>query len=262
MGIYGIFMAAGMGTGPVVGGVLADMGIYVPYFVALIFNAATFFVVLLPLKEPEELKRKPSLRDNFSMYKKHPEIIVPGIFNLIDRLHMGFKLAILPIFIKEVLGLNPSLRGMVLGINALPFILLQYPVGKISDKKGRFGMLVSGSIGFGITLSLIGYLGAFSLGALIVLYILLGIFSGITGPPSSALLGDLVEKEDNAMAMGFFNMLGNIGIIIGPVFGGLLGTFSNYVLTFLVAGLIELIALVVCLILAKRFGIVKKIGFS
>lgn len=257
MGIYGIFMAAGMGAGPVIGGVIADIGTYMPYYVAALFNVGTLLVAFFLLKEPGELKQKPSLRDTFTTYKRHPEIIVPGIFNLIDRLHMGFKLAILPIFIKEILGLDPSLRGMVLGINALPFIILQYPIGKVSDKKGRFGMLIAGSIGFGITLSVIGYLGAFSLAALILLYILLGIFSGITGPPSSALLGDLVEKEDNAMAMGFFNMLGNIGIIIGPVFGGLLGTFSSYVLTFLVAGLIELGALGVCLLLARRFGILK-----
>jgi MFS family permease len=143
------------------------------------------------------------------------------------------------------LDAKPELRGMVLGIFALPFIILQYPVGRLSDRIGRYRPLILGSIGNGIMLMMAGYLGSFGLFMVIIAFFMIGVGNGFTGPPAMALVGDIVKKEDNPVGMGFFNLLGNIGIIMGPILGGILLFLSedNFVFAFMVAGLIEFLSL-------------------
>ncbi|PWI47388.1 hypothetical protein CEE45_11845 [Candidatus Heimdallarchaeota archaeon B3_Heim] len=84
---------------------------------------------------------------------------------------------------------------------------------------------------------------------IIAAFIFLGIGNGLTGPPAMALVGDIISKDENAVGMGFFNLLGNFGIITGPLIGGILVTYTDIIGTFFVAGLIELFSLLAILIL-------------
>ena len=250
MGIFGIFLASAMGGGPVLGGIFASWGVFVPYYSASILSLIAFIFALILLKEPENLSSKPSLEENMNIVFRNPRVLIPGIFNFVDRLHIGFILFILPFFLQMELGVQPELRGMVLGIFALPFIILQYPVGKLSDKIGRYKLLIYGSIGTGILLAVTGYLGSvmeesFGLIIIIIAFFMIGICNGFTGPPAMALVGDIVEKEDNPVGMGFFNLLGNVGIIIGPLLGGILINSTDFIIAFFVVGLIEILALIV-----------------
>ena len=246
MGIFGMFMAAAMGAGPVLGGILAGIGDFAPYYTASLLGIVVFLIALFLLSEPQQLKAKPSFVENLEVVVRRPRLIIPGIFNFVDRFHIGFILFILPLFLPIVLHVEPELRGMVLGLFALPFILLQYPVGRWSDRIGRYKPLIFGSISCGIILAFMGLLGSLGLIVLIIAFILLGICNGFTGPPAMALVGDIVEADENATGMGFFNLLGNIGIILGPIVGGFLvysETTSAFVVAFAVAGLIEFVSL-------------------
>ncbi|MHA2073991.1 MAG: MFS transporter [Candidatus Hodarchaeales archaeon] len=244
MGIFGIFLASAMGGGPVLGGIFAGWGILAPYYSASILSFMAFVIALVLLKEPEKLSSKPSLGENMNIVFRNPRVIIPGIFNFVDRLHIGFILFILPLFLQMELDVQPELRGMVLGIFALPFIILQYPVGRLSDRIGRYKPLIPGSIGTGIMIIITGYLSSYGLFLVFITFFLIGVCNGFTGPPAMALVGDIVKKEDNPVGMGFFNLLGNIGIIIGPLIGGILVTYTNFVIAFIVAGLIEFLSLI------------------
>lgn len=264
LGIFGMFLALAMGSGPVLGGLLADLGVFVPYHMASLLSFFVFLTSLTLLKEPQQLKSRPSFVENVDIVFRKPRLIIPGIFNFVDRFHIGFILFILPFFLPVVLGVEespPGLRGMVLGLFAFPFIILQYPVGKWSDRIGRYKPLIIGSITVGVMLTVMGYLGSFGIIAVIIGFIMLGIGNGFTGPTAMALVGDTVEADDNAIGMGFFNLLGNIGIVMGPIVGGFLAyseTQAAFVVAFAVAGLIEFISLagVILLILFgfKKYG--------
>jgi MFS family permease len=97
----------------------------------------------------------------------------------------------------------------------------------------------------------LGYFGAFGFAALLLMLAVLGFFSGITAPPSMALVGDIVESEDSAMGMGFFNFMGNLGITIGPLVFGFMMLVADFVTAFLVAGILELVTLTLNVVLIK-----------
>ncbi len=251
MGIFGAFLAISFALGPAVGGIIAKIDVFLPYYAAVGLNAVVLVIALIALRDPPMTKKRPTLGQSFMIARKKPELLVPGLFNLIDRLHIGFILTALPFFLSVVLGLDEGLRGMSLAIFATPYIILQYPMGKLSDKYGRLPQLVVGSIGFGIVLSMIGIVGMTGFDILLIMLVILGIFAGITSPPSMALVGDIVGKEDSAMGMGFFNFLGNLGITVGPIVFGVLMPIIGLNNAFVVVGLLELITLGVNVILVK-----------
>lgn len=255
MGIFGILLALGMGSGPFLGGFIADVGVFIPYYVASGLMILVLFLSLF-LKEPTSLKGGVTVKESLNILKSDPKIIVPSLFNFIDRLHMGFIIFALPLIIgldtsEGGLALEPRFRGMAFGIFALPYILLQYPFGKLSDKIGRYPQLLIGSICYGIVLSFVGYFGGESFGVLLTILVFLGLFSGVTSPPSMALVGDsLNDTKKNSAAMGIFTLLGNIGIALGPVIAGSMLQLG-FGLTFLVAGIIEVFFLIVNIILIR-----------
>ncbi|MFW9871009.1 MAG: MFS transporter [Candidatus Thorarchaeota archaeon] len=253
MGIFGAFLAIAMGLGPAIGGFIASYGVFIPYYTAAGLNVVVLLMALIALKDPTILKARPTLKQSVLLAKNSPELVVPGIFNLFDRLHIGFILTALPYFLSEILGLDESLRGMSLAIFAMPFILLQYPMGKLSDKHGRFRQLVIGSVGFGLVLSVIGFVGIVGFSVLLVMLAILGLFSGITSPPAMALVGDIVGQEESAMGMGFFNFLGNLGITIGPIIFGILFPIIGMTNAFLFVGLLELVTLTINIFLVRSY---------
>ncbi|MFW9906994.1 MAG: MFS transporter [Candidatus Thorarchaeota archaeon] len=261
MGVFGAFLALAMGMGPAVGGLVASYGVFMPYYTASGINVVVLLIAFLALREPLLPKSRPSLVESISIARRQPRLFIPGLFNFIDRLHIGFILTALPLFLSVVLGVSESLRGMSLAIFALPFIILQYPMGRFSDKHGRYGPLIIGSIGYGITLMLVGYLGSFGFTVLLLMLAILGIFSGVTAPPSMALVGDVTSQNDSAMAMGFFNFLGNVGITVGPLLFGVVILFSDFIAAFAIAGLLELATLSVNLVLIRILSSHKKQHF-
>ena len=70
MGIYGIFLALGMGIGPMIGGYIAELGIFAPYYTAMALNFVSLFITILMIKEPSSNKKKPSLKQTFKVFKK------------------------------------------------------------------------------------------------------------------------------------------------------------------------------------------------
>jgi MFS family permease len=216
---------------------------------------------MLFLKDPKFLKQRPTIKQSICLVKEKPHILVPAFFNFIDRLHMGFLIALIPLYLTYVIPLEPSMRGMIFGLSAIPSIVLSYPVGKKSDGPwGRIKPLALGSLIYGTLLSLTGFVAQNSLVIFIIFLMLQGCAQGLTMTPNISLLGDIIEPEHNAMAVSIFNFFGNIGMILGPIFGLIFG--RNYSLAFLVAGIIEIVSLVVNIFLARKLKVMEKIGFQ
>ncbi|KPJ86203.1 MAG: hypothetical protein AMS17_13595 [Spirochaetes bacterium DG_61] len=254
-GVFGMFLALSMGIGPVFGGIIAGRGVFLPYYTAMALHALVIIISIILVKEPSILMKRPNLAQSVLIIRDRPALLIPSLFNFIDRLHIGFILFILPLYIQMVLGMGPEIRGMTLGVHALPFIALQYPVGRLSDRYGRFVFLLPGSLGYGLLLAFAGYLGGRGLFQLGAVFFVLGVFSGLTGPTNAALVGDLISREEHGMAVALFNFSGNVGIVIGPVLAGWITDMGSFAFSFVVAGAVELASLGVCVLLMKRLSV-------
>jgi len=124
------------------------------------------------------------------------------------------------------------------------FIILQLPVGALSDRVGRPGLTAAG-LCFGIVaLVILPSMTAFPL--LIAAMALYGVAYGMIFPSISAMLADYTTLEERGLATGIFHAFLTAGVAIGaPLMGwagGVVGVKLGLVLS---AGIMALALVVV-----------------
>lgn len=120
----------------------------------------------------------------------------------------------------ENLGL--STREVVLlfaGFNAV-YVLSAWPAGLVSDRIGRKRVLVAGLAVFAAVYFGFGFArGSFWIW---VLYLVYGLYQGLTDGTIRAYVVDLVAPEHRATALGLYSMLTGLATFLASVIAGLL----------------------------------------
>ena len=157
---------------------------------------------------------------------------------LIDSIGFGIIIPALPRLLIEVGQLTLAGATRVGGWLALTYALVQFlagpAVGNLSDRFGRRKVLLGALAGYAIDyalLSLANTLPLFFLGRALA-----GLF-GATYGPCQAALADITPPADRARVFGYVGAAFGIGFIVGPVIGGLLGSFGHRVPFMVAAGL-------------------------
>jgi DHA1 family tetracycline resistance protein-like MFS transporter len=157
---------------------------------------------------------------------------------LIDVIGLGIIIPVMPELIMELTGGGLSEASLYGGWLLFTYAVMQFlfaPVlGALSDQYGRRPVLLIALFGFFLDYLLLGW-------APTIWWLFLGRFlSGITGASfttANAYIADISEPEKRAQNFGMIGAAFGIGFIIGPVFGGLLGSFGPRVPFFAAAGL-------------------------
>jgi len=251
MGILGMGMALGNALGAPLGGRIGAIDPFFPLYFGSIMLLIGAGIAAAFLKD-RELESKPaSLKDALLLLREEKRIFIPFAFSFVERFTVGFFVGVFPIMLAMKYGMDSGTIGMYMAAFLIPFALLQYPLGAISDKIGRVPPLVVGSILYGITVANVGIVEPPMLA-----YIM--IFGGIVGalmyPPSAALAGDLADPAKRGTAMGGFNLFGSLGFAVGPFMGGLIADKYSFQASFAVAGLTVIIIALIFLPFLIRIG--------
>lgn len=240
------FLLGGIG-GPVVGGVLGNLGLRVPFLVyaVTLLVAATLVAVFLratALRPKEGAPELPvmTVRDGLrdSAYRAS---VVSGFAN--GWANFGVRNAILPLFAAVVIGKAPWVAGMALAVFAAGNAVGLTVAGRYSDRVGRKPFIVSGLVVSGVATAVTGF--ADDLPMLVVLSVVAGLGAGTLNPAQQAALADVVGRERNGgPALAAFQMSADSGAILGPIVAGLLIDNGSYPLAFGVTGAITLLAVV------------------
>ncbi len=158
----------------------------------------------------------------------------------------GGVVTLLPRYIKG-LGMDAFHVGMLLAVFSVIFIIIQFPSGVLSDRRGRRLPIVIG-LGLGIvSLVLLPLPEGFPLlAAVMALY---GLAYGLIFPSVLALVADHSHPDERGVATGIFHALLTAGVAIGaPVMGWVgeaVGVRSGLMLApvimFLVLGMVTVV---------------------
>lgn len=225
MGIVGSGLALGIGMGAPIGGIVGDIGpLYPLYFASALFIAAA--VLAFALVEDVPIRNKPeSLAVSIRCVARDRRVLPPFLFGFAERFSAGYLVFLLPLYLAYEFGAEPSVRGMYLAAFLLPFAILQYPFGKLSDRHGRVTMLAIGGLAYAGMLALLGYVGQAGMAALMVGS---GALAAMLLPASLGLLGDLAPKGEHATYMGGFNAMGSLGFAVAPPLATVLSEWAGY----------------------------------
>jgi len=233
--------------GPVVGGLLGNLGLRVPfivYAVALLVAATVVGVFLreaslrpadgapvLPVMTVRDAWRDSAYRASIG------SAFANGWANF------GVRNAILPLFAAVVIGKEPWVAGTALAVFAAGNAVGLTVSGRLSDRLGRRPFIIGGLLISGVATAVTGF--ATDLPMLVVLSVVAGVGAGALNPAQQAGLADIVGRERNGgPALAAFQMSADTGAIIGPVLAGALIDFGSYPLAFGTTGLITLLAVI------------------
>ncbi|MFA5814816.1 MAG: MFS transporter [Bacteroidales bacterium] len=115
----------------------------------------------------------------------------------------------------------------------LVYALTSYPVGWLFDRVGQRRILVFGFFLFSLSYGLFSFVG--SIRALVIVFVLYGIFASSTEGISKAMITNLSRKEDTATALGFYTSLASLCTLLASTISGILWTLWSLKVMFLVS---------------------------
>lgn len=160
---------------------------------------------------------------------------------LLDVLSLGIIIPVLPHLIQHFYSGDTARSAHWLGWMATLWALMQFLfsplLGAVSDHLGRRPVILASSLGLSLDYLLMAWAPS-------VQWLLLGrIISGITSASLStafAYVADLTPAAERASRFGLLGAAFGVGFVVGPAFGGLLGSISPR-LPFWVAGALSLL---------------------
>ncbi|HBY44766.1 MAG: MFS transporter [Thermomicrobiales bacterium] len=154
----------------------------------------------------------------------------------------GLLLPTLPAFALSF-DVSFAVASLVLAAAGIGTLIADLPAGMLLGRVGLKPTMLLGAalVGFG-TLALVA---ATSVNQLIALRLLAGVGTAMWGLSRHAFITEAIDPRQRGRAISVFGGINRIGVFGGPAIGGLIGTWFGLTASFLVAGLLGIVALIV-----------------
>ncbi|MCI2420224.1 MFS transporter [Saccharopolyspora sp. K220] len=147
----------------------------------------------------------------------------------------GVRVALVPLFVIEVLHAAQSMAGAALSVFAVGNGAVLLLSGRIADRRGRKPMVLIGLAISGAATAALGF--ADSVPWFLGTSLVAGIGAGILNPAHNAAVADIVGASGKGGPMlAVFQMSADFGAILGPLIAGVLADTISYRAAFLVTG--------------------------
>jgi MFS family permease len=247
--VAGMFSSAfliGSVGGPVLGSVTAGLGLAAPfaiYGVALLLAAGVVFVNLRhsSLATPAE-DTEPPVTIRMALHNK---AYVSALFSNFATgwSVFGLRIALVPLFVTEVLHRGPRISGLALATFAIGNVAAVIPSGHLSDRIGRRTLLIVGLSVSGVATVLVGLASSLTLflaGALVA-----GAAAGMFTSPQQAAVADIIgSKSRGGTAVATYQMMSDFGAIVGSLAVGEIAQHLTFGAAFVISGVILLVGAV------------------
>lgn len=218
MSLYSGLIFAGTSFGPTIGGYTAvHFGLSAPFFVYAAF-ALLGLIATIPLKEMENsmltTRSEMRLKDVPSVLFNGPFLIVNCSVFALFFLRTGVRSTLVPLYASLNLGLSEDKIGVVLTVAAAVTSLCAFPSGWLSDKVGRKKPIMSCLFLSAISVLLIPWQG--NMAGLVGMMAFYGFATGLQGS-IAAWPADVAPKDKLGTSMGVYRVIGDIGMVLGPI---------------------------------------------
>jgi MFS transporter, DHA1 family, multidrug resistance protein len=182
------------------------------------------------------------------MKTKKP-ILILGFTLLVVMIGYGMVLPVMPFYIER-LGAGGRELGWLMSTYSLMQLICAPLWGILSDRIGRKPVLTIGILGYALTLFLFGL--ADQLWMLFVARTLSGMLSSATMPTAMAYIGDHSPEKERSGSMGQLSAAMAVGVVAGPLLGGLLSSDSLSLPFFVGSGMAFVAFLLVIFVLPEK----------
>ncbi len=241
-----IAISLGVPSGLVLGGVLAGM---FSDATAFFFSAAASFtsalMVVFAFKEKKKIASKVSvnIKDSFTYMLKHKNVFAIGLYNMLTFFSLqGVVMATLVLFIKDrnlhfIYSDARFSSGVIMAFMMLSSGISSVIAGRIIDK-----LKIRSVVTFPfVAIAVFGFIllsQATSSIYVIVALIALGSAIGINNVTLLSILGDITQEQKRGISVSVYQLLGDIGGMLGPIFGVQIGVSFGFSTAYIITAVI------------------------
>jgi DHA1 family multidrug resistance protein-like MFS transporter len=214
MGYFNAVLYAGMGAGPLAGGVITDIfSMNTAFLVMAVLNVLGLIATLIFLKD---MARKTAARGNKTIAAPLKSSIMQGVlsYRLTTGLGTSTLMAFMPLFADLKIGLSTSLIGIMLAARTPVSIIHSY-TGRLADKRNRRSMVIWGGIVSIVAVALLPQTVGFW--SLLLAYISVMLGQALGMPAANAFVVHEGRVYGMGICMTMFMMAMQVGNGIGPV---------------------------------------------
>lgn len=231
MGALNSFFLAGLALGPSLG--LLVVGFTGSYRVgfytasAILAAAAVLAAVLLrgiddrPHRvHADDVVVNPNFRDVVASARMSPTLLAMLLVAFVQMFGIGVLAPILVIYAKRVIGLSEQLIGTLFLAAVLTVAAASVPAGRLADRYGKVPAVVWGMVAATLGMWILPF--TVDPAWLVAAAALMGIGFTISSPAWHALVSELAPPGRIGLAMGAAQTAEGIGLVLGPLLGGVL----------------------------------------
>ena len=165
--------------------------------------------------------------------------------NLVLQTFYAWMVVYSPIYLNKVIGFSWEDIGIIIVVMLIPFVLIQYPLGKLADKKyGEKEMMIAGFIVMGLSTALLAFIHTNNIAVWAIAFFITRIGAATAEIMIETYFFKTVSTRD-AAALGVFRITRPLSYFTGPLLSiiGLM-FITNQAYMFIVVGVVCLLALI------------------
>ena len=256
MGYFNAVLFAGLGAGPLVGGIVTDtVGMQMAFLVMAGLNILGLIATLLFLRE---MPRKTAAPGSTSLTALLKSRVMQGVF--FYRLTLGIGTAslmvFLPLFADIRLGLSATLIAFVLAMRA-PTSVIQSYTGRLADKWDRSAMIIWGGAASIAATVLLPFTTDFW--TLLVVYMAILISQAFGVPAATTYAVQEGRTYGMGSSMTLFMLAMQIGNGTGPIALGGISDWLGIESVFYIAAVATAAGVILCALFIRGSSTTKEL---
>ena len=269
MGVLNMFFLAGLAFGPTLGLFVVGFsgsytaGFYLAAIVLLVAAVVAAFTLRglghthLPPSDIDVVgyhgtAPNPELEAVVEETRRAPLLGVMLVVAFVQMFGAGLLAPILVIYAKRIVGLSEQLIGTLFLVLMLAVALASLVSGHLADRWGKMRSVSLGMVLGSLGLWLLPLSPRLSL--LAVSAVLLGVSYALSTPAWHALISELAPPGRIGLALGASQTAQGLGLVLGPLLGGLMWDTLGHQSPFLGAAALFTVGTVVLLVAMRRLA--------
>ncbi|MEM4200910.1 MAG: MFS transporter [Nitrososphaerales archaeon] len=226
LGYYQSSFFLGSAFGPSIGGFLTGLGgLRLPFLTLSLLSLVSALATYMGFSRSRDEKKIASERVYIKSMIAEKLRSKPMIVSCVAAastfiLTTGVRFTVLPIYCEKVLNLSESEVGLVLSLIALVNFFMMRWAGALTDRLGATVAMIYGFTLTSLTTAL--YALSFNIAILVSVALAFGVSTSLTMPAQVSLAVESSDPKHRGLSMGIYRIFSDIGLIIGPMFSGIL----------------------------------------
>ena len=163
----------------------------------------------------------------------------------------GIRAALIPLFVIEGLRQDAALSGFAFLFAAAAQALALIPAGRMADLRGRRPAMIIGTVATIVGMSVLVLAdvvsGQTTVGTLLLFLAMsiLGVALAYRSSAPAAAVGDLMGGRRGGLPIAVFQMMSDLGSVIGPLLAGYLLDTAGFSWAFFIGAAVSVVVLLV-----------------